>query len=248
MNIKALLQRIPVDSRIREITKNYREAIGVPLGGFDSYEDWESWSVKVANKKRGLNFNQYFREIKKIVPYKGVVSNNAFKGVILDFYYIKNFDVEDQYQKYRFDLFGVGLILNKKTDGLNLTKGKGLEDGVYIRIPSNIDPSELKKFVTEKKEVIRSVQMFFNENKKIASPKLTYLSGLERDEIISALYDYSLKELEEMTGLPREGLNRDDYTALVVEKYLGFSPTSGAAVLQAKKRFRRKEKGLWGDY
>lgn len=247
MKLKALIQRIPVDQEVQSLTKYHRTEVSIPQSGFDDFKDWEDWSRSHDSELVSENFRCYFKKVEKIIPYKGLISKIALKGIILDFFYFKDFNIDLQFKRHRFDLFSVGFVQNKEVGFLNLSQGKGIEDGVYVRIPSNIDPSEIKDYVSQNKEVITSVQSLFNERKGYVSTTLRYLDSLERDEIISALFEYSLSDLEEISKMPRnKGVLRQDYVAMILKEYLGFKSVSGEAVLKAKKRWSKKKKHLWG--
>lgn len=246
MKIKALIQRIPVTPEIQNEAKKNRKSIGVPEHGFSSFDEWDSWQKTINKEERSKNFEEFFVKVQKIIPYQGLISEISLKQILLDFYYLRIFDIEHQYESHKYDLFSVGMVINRKTKSLNLTKGKGLEDGIYIRIPSNIDPSEVKNFLTDNKNLVESIQSSFNRKKGLQQLKIQHLDNLERDEIIAALYEYSLGELESISGIARfKGTPRQEYVAQILSEYLGFKKISGDAVAQARKRWNRKKNKLF---
>lgn len=246
MKIKALIQRIPATPEIQKVAKKHRKAIGVPDHGFDSFDEWGAWQRAIKNDKRSKNFEDFFVKAEKIIPYHGLISKTALKQILLDFYYLRIFDIEGQYETHKYDLFSVGMVIDRKTKALNLTKGEGLKDGVYLRIPSNVDPSEMKNFLTDNKNLVVSVQSSFNKRKGFKEVKIQHLDTLERDEVIAALFEYSLDDLERISEIPRaKGTPRPEYIARVLSEYLGFKKISGDAVVQAKKRWNRKKNKLF---
>ena len=247
MKIEALLQRIPVDTKIHNLTKEYRLKLGIPVSGFDTFEHYKKWKKTVSDRKISRDFTIYFGKMEILVPYHGILSRLGFKSVILDFFFLKTFNWKEQVKKNLFEPYSIGIITNGKTDLLNLTKGQGISDGVYIRIPSGIMPSEIKVFVEKNKELIASVQELYNERKGYKIADLRWSEYLERDELIVTIYLYSTKELEGITKIKREtGTKKENYVAEILHNYLGFPKTSGAAVLKAKKRWKKKESELWG--
>ncbi len=202
--VLAFWQRIVLDGRVDALAIKWREKVGIPSNGFDTYDDYEIWHKEIIQKnkeKQRISETQKFvDEAVNLIPYSGTLSETHFRGLMIDFFYLGDVDVQE-FEKLEFS--GMKVLFAK--DGkFHFSVSKKLEDGVYIKINPFLKISKIKEYIEREKVLIRSAQDLYFQAFKISKPKKIKLpTHFNRDRIILMLDGYSNKELKDKYGVSK---------------------------------------------
>lgn len=205
-------QNLIVQGDIITIARKYREKIGMPLSGFDSTEVYEKWKIDT-EKKHGTDsfrievFNEFQREIKNTVKYAGVLSDLGFRRLLISYFWYNTLEDSDL-EELKFSEF---LIVNL-LDGKPFLLPEVLEDGVYIKIGAKSSINLVKDFVAHNSKLIKSAQEFYLGNVNVShATKFKPHNNFKRDNLITALCQYSTKDLRKIgaVGRTKEALIAD---------------------------------------
>lgn len=198
-------QNAQIDGRLITLARNYREKIGMPKGGFDSFEKWEEWRGEMILKHgddsvRKDNYFEFEREIASIFPYSGILNSTAFSTILLDYYYLDELKIE-HIEGHKHSDFGI-VIIEKGRPFLSFKKE--IEDGVYIKIGAKSSGNLIKEYLNKNGALIKSAQEHYLSLKKIPKDKKhKSYPNFERDNLIVGLSRYKISSLRNMGGLGR---------------------------------------------
>ncbi|MEK7187828.1 MAG: hypothetical protein AAB691_03220 [Patescibacteria group bacterium] len=239
-------QRLLLEAKIITLAKEYRRRFEIPVRGFSSFEDFERWrreGIKKngSDKGRIANFNQFEAEAKKIAPYRGVLSDQAFRKILVDFYYLNELSEETLDSAGHSEL-KVKII----NEGKQSIYDKNIEGGVYIKIGAYTPISVIKKFVQDKKDLIRSAQEIFAATEKISKPpKLKSHINFKRDELVSLINDLGTEELRKLTpDLRGRGIYKEHRIVEILRAF-GYPKMSVDNIKAVLQRRRRMDRALW---
>jgi len=190
----------------------------MPRDGFDSYEDFQKWRSEIiknegSDKGRVENFNEFEEEAKKVVSYRGILSEYAFRRILIDFFYF-NEPSEEILNSSKYSELGVSIIKDNRRHGENI------DDSVYIKIGAYTPIDSIKKYIEESRELIRSAQTLFAATKKLPKPKKQKSrKNFNRDNLVMFFVELSTKELKEFTPeLNARGIYREKRIAEMMKK------------------------------
>ena len=199
----ALWQNALLDARVILLAKKFRKEISIPIRGFASFEEYEAWRTgaekKYGNDKvRIKNFDSFEKEAKKILSYRGVLSDTAFRRILINFYYYNEVGDEELIEQ-RYSEFGVEIIEDGR---LALSHKEVLDDGVYIKVGPNTPIIHIKEYIENHTSLIKSAQKLFVNISKIRLPKKQKThSNFERDRLIVSLSHMSVENLRKMGAI-----------------------------------------------
>lgn len=244
MKLKALLQRMIVSSDLKDLAEKHRLDISIPEDGFDSCEEFDVWSKNFSEEEILENFNGFFFEAVKIVPYQKVLSRKGFIRILYDYYYhLREFNIEVLTEEFTNDMYDILTVSDKKGAG----KKVDIPKGVYIRIPPTSTSTEIKSFVKDFSTEIKQAQESFSKKLGYRDLDIGDWREFGRDKYIARLYKFPINILEEHFGVKKiQGQYKSQFIANILMKDPESGNISEEAVDKAIKRFKNREKWV-GD-
>lgn len=244
--VVAFWQNALLDARIILLAKRFRKEIGMPIRGFVSFEEYEEWRTR-AEKKYGndkvriSNFDGFEKEVKKILPHRGVLSDIAFRRILVNFYYYNEVG-EEELAEQRYSEFGVEIIKDGK---VILSHKEMLGSGVYIKIGPNTPIVHIKEYIENHTSLIKSAQKLFVEIAKTQlSKKHKIHPNFKRDrQIVSLSHHMDVKHLR-ATGAV--GQTKEALIADFMREKMGYNKGKmGLEIVKsAVQRLRKMTKAL----
>ncbi len=226
--------KVLLDGRISKIVIDFRKKIGVPDNGFSSSNSHNAWLKKFLKTRKDSErisvIYDFIGEMKKIVPYVGILKEVHFKMLMIEFFYYNSIE-DEMLESMKYSEMEVVLI----KDGTKRFSGsKEISDGVYIKIGPFTTKDLLKNFIDERKKLIKEFQDLFmalNGISKIKKPKNS--DNFKRDLMILALDEYSKKEIEEYFGIKAD--YKETAISLLMNE-MGIKGVTQSIVKSVKKR------------
>ena len=204
-----------IDGRIITLARRFRSEIGMPEKGFDTTEEFDKWREQLKTKygsdqTRIDNFNEFDNEVEKVQPHVGILSDVAFRRLLIIYYYYNSIEDED-FEEVRFSEFNVVIVKNNKPAFFGKEK---LKDGVYIKIGPKSSIKHLKEFLQSNSKLIKSAQgHFIDMTKPSLVKKIKAHPNFSRDNMIIWLSRLDKETLEEIGGF---GNTKEEVIANVV--------------------------------
>lgn len=200
--VRSFWQNVQIDGRVITLAKQFRTKIGMPTKGFETTDELEQWKEELRKKNgsddaRVSNFNDFEKEVQKILPHVGVLSDDAFRKLLILYYYYNSI-VDEDFENVRFSEFKIVAIEDNQPI---IFRKDGLEDGVYIKIGPKTSIKQIKEFLDAKSSGIRDAQKFFLDmTKPTLVQKLKLHPNFARDNMIIWLNRLDKEALEEIGG------------------------------------------------
>ncbi len=238
--VRSFWQKTLLDAKIITLAYKFRKKFNIPRDGFDSYEEFQKWRSKIIkaegnDKKRINNFNNFEKEVKKVVLYRGILSERAFRRMLVEFYYYNEISKEtlDDVKYSEYDI----VIIEKNRQMFNINKKN--KDGIYIKIGPYTPIYDIKKYIQDNSKVIRSAQDIFAAIKKIPKPnKLKSYKNFNRDSTIVSWNRLGTEQLKVATPDLIPTAYKEDRIAHALNKYRHFNINSGIvkSVIQRRRK------------
>lgn len=245
--VKSFWQNVRIDGRVMNLAEQFRIKINMPAKGFESTDNFEQWKEDLCKENgsddaRVNNFNDFETEVTKTVPHIGVLSDMAFRKLLIIFYYYNSIEDED-YEDLRFSEFEVVTIEDNQPI---IFHKAGIKDGVYIKIGPKTSIKQIKEFLDAKSARIRDAQRFFLDvTKPVLVQKLKSHPNFARDNMMVWLNRLDKKALEEIGGF---GNTKEEIIANIIKDVTNHKKilNSGVVktVLQRRRKMNRTLKGL----
>lgn len=229
-NVLAFWQKTLLDAKVITLAKKFRKEFGVPINGFESFEEFEKWRLnnveKNENDQRRIdNFNEFVQEAEKFVSHKGIVTDVHFRLMLADFFYCGTVEMKTL-EKAKYSEFKVEIF----------------DDGVYIKIGPYSPIDQIKKYILSNSSLIKSAQKGYRLRENLSSQKKFKLyKNFNRDRDISIVNGFGTKELRESGAV---GTYKHDLIANLMKKIGYKGVLNGEIVKIALQRRRKMTKAL----
>jgi hypothetical protein len=217
----ALWQRVILDGRISKFARSYRIKLQMPLDGFNHLEEYNNWYKKNINNTNTIkHLTAFIKESKSIIPYDGIIDDIDMEIILIEYLCDNNIN-HSYFKKAKYSGMQIKTIKDSKLYNSRIDKYVGhVKDGVYIKLKNFTSLDEISRYIEDNKSLIKKTLSDYALSMNLLKPKKFKISSnFERDKKILNYNQYSLKELQE-----RSGMNYKDKNTLISEIMKEFGP------------------------